>query len=95
LFQLTQELNDHLEKTGQSVASLDAIKKVEQIEKACPQREVKDEAIVLNVRCGAALGCPVWAHFCPQFAQENDLGSRNPVPDVSFEVAHFRQSPES
>jgi hypothetical protein len=33
LFQLTSELKDYLEKSGQGVMSMDAIKKAEQIEK--------------------------------------------------------------
>jgi hypothetical protein len=33
MFQLTAELKDYLDKTGQSVMSMDAIKKAEQIEK--------------------------------------------------------------
>jgi len=33
LFQLTSELKDYLEKSGQGVVSMDAIKKAEQIEK--------------------------------------------------------------
>jgi hypothetical protein len=33
MFQLTSELKDYLDKTGQGVLSLDAIKKAEQIEK--------------------------------------------------------------
>jgi len=33
MFELTQELKDYLQKTGQSVMSVDAIKKAEQIEK--------------------------------------------------------------
>jgi hypothetical protein len=33
LFQLTSELKDYLEKSGQGVMSIDAIKKAEQIEK--------------------------------------------------------------
>ena len=33
MFQLTQELNDYLQKSGDKVASIDALKKAEQIEK--------------------------------------------------------------
>ena len=33
MFELTQELKDYFQKTGQSVLSVDAIKKAEQIEK--------------------------------------------------------------
>jgi hypothetical protein len=33
MFELTQELKDYMQKTGQSVMSVDAIKKAEQIEK--------------------------------------------------------------
>ena len=33
MFQLTQELNDYLQKTGEPVLSVDALKKAEQIEK--------------------------------------------------------------
>ena len=33
MFQLTQELKDYLQKAGQGIVSLDAIKKAEQIEK--------------------------------------------------------------
>jgi len=33
MFELTQELKDYFQKTGQSVLSIDAIKKAEQIEK--------------------------------------------------------------
>jgi len=33
MLQLTQELNDYLQKSGDKVASVDALKKAEQIEK--------------------------------------------------------------